>query len=135
MTDGAWEYFVLFLHKSSSPAPLSHRKPGIAQDKRKDGRYGRACPAGYCARPERKVALWICGERRSAGTLTVTDDWSGCAGRRKRGYDQHAIAECGDPEVVEDFLPIIHLETWLTPEEEWVGGAYCRAPLDSLFDV
>jgi len=38
------------------------------------------------------------------------------------GYDHHPIAECGDPEVAEDFLPIIHLvfanlKTWLTPEE------------------
>ena len=29
----------------------------------------------------------------------VTDDWSGYAGLRRRGYDHHAIAECGDPEV------------------------------------
>jgi len=28
---------------------------------------------------------------------------------RKRGFDHHAIAECGDPEVAEEFLPIIHL--------------------------
>ena len=52
------------------------------------------------------------------GTLIVTDDWSGYASLRKRGYDHHAIAECGDPEVTEEFLPIIHLvfanlKTWL----------------------
>ena len=27
----------------------------------------------------------------------------------KRGYNLHDIAECGDLEVAEDFLPIIHL--------------------------
>jgi hypothetical protein len=41
--------------------------------------------------------------------LVVTDDWSGYTGLRKRAYNHHAIAECGDPEVAEDFLPIIHL--------------------------
>ncbi|WP_343125034.1 IS1595 family transposase [Hoeflea sp.] len=50
--------------------------------------------------------------------LIVTDDWSGYAGLRKRGFDHHAIAECGDPEIAEEFLPIIHLvfanlKTWI----------------------
>ena len=42
-------------------------------------------------------------------TLIVTDDWSGYAALRKRGHDHHAIAECGDLEVAEEFLPITHL--------------------------
>ena len=51
-------------------------------------------------------------------TLTVTDDWSGYASLGKRGYEHFAVAECGDPEVAEDYLPIIHLvfanlKTWL----------------------
>ena len=40
------------------------------------------------------------------GTLVITDDWSGYASLRERGYDHHAIAECGDPEVAEE-LPTI----------------------------
>ena len=36
----------------------------------------------------------------------------------KRGYEHFAVAECGDPEVAEQYLPIIHLvfanlKTWL----------------------
>ena len=42
------------------------------------------------------------------GTLLVTDDWSAYGSLRARGYDHHAIAECGDPEVAEEFLPISH---------------------------
>ena len=43
------------------------------------------------------------------GSLIVTDDWSGYAGLRKRGYDHHPIAECGDSEVAEQFMPMVHL--------------------------
>ena len=39
------------------------------------------------------------------GSLIVTDDWSGYASLRKRGFDHHAIAECGEPEVAEQFMP------------------------------
>src|SRR5208337_3658984 len=54
----------------------------------------------------------LCGFVESAvmpGSLIVTDDWSGYASLRKRGFDHHAIAECGDPEVAEQFMPMIHL--------------------------
>jgi hypothetical protein len=52
------------------------------------------------------------------GTSLVTDDWSGYASHAKRGYKHVAIAERGDPQVAEQYLPIIHLvfanlKTWL----------------------
>ena len=85
------------------------RKPGTAQDKRKDGRYaGRVRLAVV---PDRSADS-LCGFVESAvapRTLTVTDDWSGYASLGKRGYEHFAVAECGDPEVAEDYLPIIHL--------------------------
>ena len=37
------------------------------------------------------------------GTLVVTDEWSGYTDLPKRGYNHHAIAECEDPEVSEDW--------------------------------
>ena len=43
------------------------------------------------------------------GSLIVTDDWSGYGSLGTRGHDHHAISECGDPEVAEEFMPIIHL--------------------------
>jgi hypothetical protein len=47
----------------------------------------------------------LCGFVESTvmpGSLIVTDDWSGYGSLRARGYDHHAIAECGDPEVAEE---------------------------------
>ena len=97
---------------------VRHRQPGTAQDKRKDGRYaGRVRLAVV---PDRSADS-LCGFVESAvapRTLTVTDDWSGYASLGKRGYEHFAVAECGDPEVAEDYLPIIHLvfanlKTWL----------------------
>jgi len=71
------------------------------------------------------------------GTLIVTDDWSGYAGLRKRGYDHHAIAECGDPEVADEFLPIIHLvfanlKTWLIGIHHGVSARHLQAYLNEF---
>jgi hypothetical protein len=88
---------------------VRHRKPGTAQDKRKDGRY--AGRVRLAIAPDRSAES-LCGFVGSAvmpGTLLVTDDWSAHGSPRARGYDHHAIAECGDPEVAEELLPLSHL--------------------------
>ena len=116
---------------------VRHRKPGTAQDKRKDGRYaGRV----RLAVASDRSAESLCGFVESAvapRTLVVTDDWSGYAGLCKRGYNHHAIAECGDPEVAEEFLPIIHLvfanlKTWLTGIHHGVGTQHLQAYLNEF---
>ena len=52
------------------------------------------------------------------GATIITDDWSGYAALEKRGYLHTAVAERGDMQIAETFLPIIHLvfsnlKTWL----------------------
>ena len=88
---------------------VRHRKPGTKLDNRKDGRYaGRVRLAVVLDRS----AESLCGFVESTvapRSLIVTDDWSGYAGLGKRGYEHFAVAECGDPEVAEQYLPIIHL--------------------------
>jgi hypothetical protein len=116
---------------------VRHRKPGTAQDKRKDGRY--AGRVRLAVAPDRSAES-LCGFVESAvapGTLIVTDDWSGYAGLRKRGYDHHAIAECGDPEVTEELLPIIHLvfanlKTWLIGVHHGVSAQHLQAYLNEF---
>ena len=52
-------------------------------------------------------------------------------------YDHHAIAECGDPKVAEEFLPIVHLvfsnlKTWLTDVHHGVSAKYLQAYLNEF---
>jgi hypothetical protein len=61
----------------------------------------------------------------------------GCAGLGKRGFDHHAIAECGDPEVAEEFLPIIHLvfanlKTWINGIHHGVSAKHLQAYLNEF---
>ena len=71
---------------------VRHRKPGTAQDKRKDGRYaGRVRLAVV---PDSADSL--CGFVESAvapRTLTVTDDWSGYASLASAGMNTSAATQ------------------------------------------
>ena len=116
---------------------VRHRKPGTKLDNRKDGRYaGRVRLAVVLDRS----AESLCGFVESTvapGSLIVTDDWSGYAGLGKRGYEHFAVAECGDPEVAEQYLPIIHLvfanlKTWLIGIHHGVSHQHLQADLNEF---
>ena len=110
---------------------VRHRKPGTKLDNRKDGRYaGRVRLAVVLDRS----AESLCGFVESTvapGSLIVTDDWSGYAGLGKRGYEHFAVAECGDPEVAEQYLPmarsryppLISARTFRTRRRIWARSA------------
>ena len=102
----------------ASAVEVRQRKPGTKLDKRKGGRYAGRVRLAIV--PDRSAES-LCGFVECAvvpGTSLVTDDWSGYASLAKRGYKHLAIAERGDPQVAEEYLPIIHLvfanlKTWL----------------------
>ena len=98
-------------HKTIMAAAVEvrHRKHDNALNKRRNSRYAERVQLAVV--PDR-------GPMRSAalsnsvvvpGTRIITNDWSGYAGLTQHGYDHAAIAERGDPEVAEEFMPIIHL--------------------------
>ena len=129
----------LLCHKVlvSCAIEVRHRKPGTKLDNRKDGRYaGRVRLAVVLDRS----AESLCGFVESTvapGSLIVTDDWSGYAGLGKRGYEHFAVAECGDPEVAEQYLPIIHLvfanlKTWLIGIHHGVSHQHLQAYLNEF---
>ena len=105
--------------------------------KRNDGRYAGRVPLSVAAD---RSAGSLCGFVESTvmpGSLIVTDDWSGYGSLRTRGYDHHAIAECDDPEVAEEFMPIIHLvfnnmKNWLNGIHHGVSPKHLQAYLNGF---
>jgi ISXO2-like transposase domain len=111
------------------------RKPGTAQDKRKQGRYaGRVRLAIVPDRSGESLCGFVEGTVAS-GTLVVTDEWSGYTGVRKRGYRHVAVAEHGEPQVAEMYLPMSHLvfanlKTWLDGTHHGVSAKHLQAYLN-----
>lgn len=101
---------------------VRQRKPGTARGKRKNGRCaGRV----RLAVADDRGGDSLCGFVESAvmpGSRVVTDDWSAYGGLRARGFDHHAIAGRGAPEVTEKFPPIVHLV--LSNLKNWLGGTH-----------
>lgn len=85
------------------------RKHGGSLNKRRTGRYaGRVRLAVVPDRRAKSLGGFI--ERVvTPGATIMTDAWSGYAALEKRGYLHTAVAERGDMQVAETFLPIIHL--------------------------
>lgn len=116
---------------------VRRRKPGSAQDKRKDDRYAGRVHLALI--PDRSGAS-LCGFVESAvtaNTMVVTDDWSGYAGLSACGYRHHAVAERGDPQVAEVYLPISHLvfsnlKSWLLGIHHGVSAKHLQAYLNEF---
>ena len=121
----------------SCAVEVRRRKPGTKLDNRKDGRYaGRVRLAVVPDRSANSLCAFV-ENAVAPGSLIVTDDWTGYAGLRKRGFDHHAIAECGDPEIAEEFLPIIHLvfanlKTWINGIHHGVSAKHLQAYLNEF---
>jgi transposase-like protein len=112
------------------------KRPG-SLDKRRTGRYaGRVRLAVAADRSAKSLAGFI--ERAvTPGTTVITDDWSGYTTLARRGYLHTAVAERGDMQVAESFLPIIHLvfsnlKTWLRGIHHGVSPQHLQAYLNEF---
>ena len=129
---------VVFTTRFPSPVPsrcvIESRAPSSTTGKTD------AMPRVRLAVVRDRSAESLCGFVESTvapGSLIVTDDWSGYAGLGKRGYEHFAVAECGDPEVAEQYLPIIHLvfanlKTWLIGIHHGVSHQHLQAYLNEF---
>lgn len=126
-------------HKTivAAAVEVRHRERDSALNKRRNSRYaGRVRLAVV---PDRGADA-LCGFVKNVvapGTRIITDDWSGYAGLAKHGYDHAAIAERGDPQVAEEFMPIIHLvfsnlKTWLRGIHHGVSPQHLQAYLNEF---
>lgn len=116
---------------------VRQRKRASSLNKRKTGRYaGRVRLALAPDRSAKSLGGFI--ERTVApGAAIITDDWSGYAKLGERGYSHTAVAERGDMQVAETFLPIIHLvfsnlKTWLRGIHHGVSPQHLQAYLNEF---
>lgn len=126
-------------HKTivAAAVEVRHRERDSSLNNRRNSRYaGRVRLAVV---PDRGADA-LCGFVKSAvapGARIITDDWSGYAGLTKHGYDHAAIAARGDPQVAEEFMPIIHLvfsnlKTWLRGIHHGVSPQHLQAYLNEF---
>jgi transposase-like protein len=126
-------------HKTlvTAAVEVRHRELGTAQDHRRTGRYAGRVRLAIAAD---RSAEALCGFVKSTvepGALVITDDWSGYAGLWKNGYDHNAIAQRGDANVSEEFMPIVHLvfsnlKTWLNGIHHGVSAKHLQAYLNEF---
>lgn len=116
---------------------VCRRTAGSDQDRRKNGRYAGRVRLAIAADRSAEVLRGFVKSTVEPDALVITDDWSGYAGLRKDGYNHHAIAQCGDPEVSEEFMPIVHLvfsnlKTWLNGIHHGVSAKHLQAYLNEF---
>jgi transposase-like protein len=71
------------------------------------------------------------------GSMVITDDWSGYDKLSDLGYQHLPVAERGDPQVAEDYLPIVHLifsnmKAWLNGVHHGVAPQHLQAYLNEF---
>jgi hypothetical protein len=116
---------------------VRYRELGTAQDMCKVGRYAGRVRLSIAADRSAESLAGFVESAVMPGTLVITDDWNGCASLSRRGYDHHPIAECGDPEVAEEFLAVSHLvfsnlKTWLNGIHHGVSAKHLQAHLSEV---
>ena len=126
-------------HKTivAAAVEVRHRERDSTLNNRRNSRYaGRVRLAVV---PDRGADA-LCGFVKSVvapGARIITDDWRGYAGLTQYGYDHAPIAERGDPQVAEEFMPIIHLvfsnlKTWLRGIHHGVSPQHLQAYLNEF---
>lgn len=116
---------------------VRQRKRTGSLNKRKTGRYAGRVRLSVVPDRSAKSLVGFIESVVMPGTTVITDDWSGYAALGKRGYLHTAVAERGDMEVAETFLPIIHLvfsnlKTWLRGTHHGVSPQHLQAYLNEF---
>ena len=105
--------------KPSEPATNAHSKA----KPRRGGRYAGRLRLSVI--PDRSAASCVGFVEQSVEPSTwmvVTDGHQGYASLAKRGYQHLACPERGEPDVAEDYLPIVHLV--ISNLKAWINGTH-----------
>lgn len=105
---------------------------------RRGGRYaGRLRLAVIPDRTAKSCAGFVESVVDPATEMVVTDAWQGYAPLARMGYQHLACPERGEPDVAEDYLPIIHLifgnlKAWLNGVHHGVSPKHLQAYLNEF---
>lgn len=116
---------------------VRQRKRNSSLNKRKTGRYaGRVRLAVVPDRSAKSLGGFI-ENAVVPGASIITDDWSGYSKLGEHGFSHTAVAERGDMQVAEAFLPIVHLvfsnlKTWLRGTHHGVSPQHLQAYLNEF---
>jgi transposase-like protein len=116
---------------------VRQRKVDSTLNKRRTGRYaGRVRLAVVQDRSAKSLGGFVESNVTPGATIT-TDDWSGYASLTRLGFLHSAVAERGDMQVAETFLPIIHLvfsnlKTWLRGIHHGVSPQHLQTYLNEF---
>jgi hypothetical protein len=105
---------------------------------RRGGRYaGRLRLAVVSDRKATTLCPWVESNVDPSTQMVVTDAWQGYAPLARMGYQHLAVAERGEPNVAEDYLPIIHLifsnlKAWLNGVHHGVSADHLQAYLNEF---
>ncbi len=120
--------------------PKPEENPFGEQSKSVPRRAGRYAGRLRLAVVPDRTAKSLVGFARASiapGSDVITDDWQGYATLKKYDLKHKAVAERGDPEVVEEWLPLIHLifsnlKSWLLGVHHGVGPHHLQAYLNEF---
>lgn len=105
---------------------------------RRGGRYaGRLRLAIVPDRTAKSLQGFVESTVDPATEMVVTDAWQGYAGLARAGYQHLACPERGEPDLAEDYLPIIHLifsnlKAWLNGVHHGVSPKHLQAYLNEF---
>ena len=116
---------------------VRQRKRASSLNKRKTGRYAGRVRLAVVPDRSAKSLVGFIEHAVAPGSCIITDDWSSYATLGKRGFLHTAVAERGDMQVAENFLPIVHLvfsnlKTWLRGIHHGVSEQHLQAYLDEF---
>ena len=116
---------------------VRQRQPKEGTTARRGGRYAGRLRLDVV--PNRGAAA-LCGFVEGAvlpGSMVITDAWTGYTSLESRGYSHLPVAECGEPDVAEQYLPIVHLifsnlKGWLRGCHHGVSPQHLQAYLNEF---
>jgi transposase-like protein len=116
---------------------VRQRQPKEGTTARRGGRYAGRLRLDVV--PNRGANA-LCGFVEGAvlpGSMVITDAWTGYASLESRGYSHLPVAECGSPDVAEQYLPIVHLifsnlKGWLRGCHHGVSPQHLQAYLNEF---